>query len=178
MTPDVLWMVGWCLAYLAGETTAGTSLIERGLALNPNCAQAFLASAHVNCFACHNDAAIQALERVARLSPLDPLGYQVKFAFALAKIQKPGFINAMVVRTAACGDLDLREEGANGSAGSVRSPHSDTRPRGPSGSTMSVLGVRRAKAALSSGCKSHPATAPAGSNRSSHGGNEVAEAFD
>jgi hypothetical protein len=43
---------------------------------------------------------------------------------------------------------------------------------------MSVVGVRRAKAALSSGCKSHPATAPAGSNRSSHGGNEVAEAFD
>ena len=43
---------------------------------------------------------------------------------------------------------------------------------------MSVLGVRRAKAALSSGCKSHPETAPAGSNRSSHGGNEVAEAFD
>ena len=42
---------------------------------------------------------------------------------------------------------------------------------------MSVLGVRRDKAALSSGCKSHPATAPAGSNRSSYGGNEVAEAF-
>src|ERR1700716_1503210 len=40
---------------------------------------------------------------------------------------------------------------------------------------MSELGVRRAKAALSSGCKPHPATAPAGSNRSSHGGNEVAE---
>ena len=43
---------------------------------------------------------------------------------------------------------------------------------------MSEKGVRRAKAALSSGCKSHPATAPARSNRSSHGGNEVAEAFD
>ena len=42
----------------------------------------------------------------------------------------------------------------------------------------SVPGVRRDKAALSSGCKPHPATAPAGSNRSSHGGNEVAEAFD
>ena len=41
----------------------------------------------------------------------------------------------------------------------------------------SVPGVRRDKAALSSGCKPHPATAPAGSNRSSHGGNEVAEAF-
>jgi aryl-alcohol dehydrogenase-like predicted oxidoreductase len=35
----------------------------------------------------------------------------------------------------------------------------------------------RAKAALSSGCKPHPATAPAGSNRSSHGGNEMAGAF-
>jgi len=46
------------------------------------------------------------------------------------------------------------------------------------GSRMTALGVRRGKAALSSGCKPHPATAPAGSNRSSHGGNEVAEAFD
>ena len=41
----------------------------------------------------------------------------------------------------------------------------------------SAIPVRRDKAALSSGCKSHPANAPAGSNRSSHGGNEVAEAF-
>ena len=40
-----------------------------------------------------------------------------------------------------------------------------------------AVGVRRDKAALSSGCKPHPATAPAGSSRSSHGGNEVAEAF-
>jgi hypothetical protein len=40
------------------------------------------------------------------------------------------------------------------------------------------FGVSRDKAAFSSGWKSHPATAPAGSNRSSHGGNEVAEAFD
>ncbi len=42
---------------------------------------------------------------------------------------------------------------------------------------MSELGVRRAKAAFFSGCKSHPAIAPAGSNRNSHGGDEMAEAF-
>jgi hypothetical protein len=30
---------------------------------------------------------------------------------------------------------------------------------------------------FSSGCKPHPATAPAGSNRSSYGGDEMAEAF-
>jgi hypothetical protein len=42
---------------------------------------------------------------------------------------------------------------------------------------MPALGVRREKAALSSGCKPHPATAPAGSNRSNYGGNEMVEAF-
>src|SRR5271166_1293762 len=42
---------------------------------------------------------------------------------------------------------------------------------------MSAKRVRREKAALSSGCKSHPANAPAGSNRSSHGGDEMAEAL-
>src|SRR5216684_1739041 len=41
----------------------------------------------------------------------------------------------------------------------------------------SETGVRRDKAALSSGCKPHPANAPAGSNRSSYGGDEIAEAF-
>ncbi len=42
---------------------------------------------------------------------------------------------------------------------------------------MSASGVRRGKAAFFSGCKPQPAAiALAGSNRSSHGGNEVAEA--
>jgi hypothetical protein len=45
------------------------------------------------------------------------------------------------------------------------------------GYKMSATGVRRDKAAFSSGCKPHPATAPAGSNRSSYGGDEIAEAF-
>jgi hypothetical protein len=42
---------------------------------------------------------------------------------------------------------------------------------------MNVPGVRRDKAALTSGCESHPANAPAGSNRSSYRGDEIAEAF-
>jgi hypothetical protein len=40
-----------------------------------------------------------------------------------------------------------------------------------------LICVRHEQASLSSGCESHSATAPAGSNRSSHGGNEMAEAF-
>jgi hypothetical protein len=42
--------------------------------------------------------------------------------------------------------------------------------------TTMACAVRRRR--FSSGWKAHPATAPAGSNRSSHGGNEMAEAFD
>ena len=42
---------------------------------------------------------------------------------------------------------------------------------------MSALGVRRENAALSSGGKPHPVTAPTGSSRSSYGGDEIAEAF-
>jgi hypothetical protein len=64
--------------------------------------------------------------------------------------------------------------------GSVRGARGNSRPYRDSSFAalhMSAFGVRREKAALSSGCKAHPATAPAGSNRSSHGGNEVAEAF-
>ena len=49
--------------------------------------------------------------------------------------------------------------------------------RSPRRRGMSAICVRREKAALSSGCEAHPANAPAGSNRSSHGGNEMAEAF-
>ena len=42
---------------------------------------------------------------------------------------------------------------------------------------MSELNVRCGKAALASGSKFHPANASAGSNRSSQGGDEMAEAF-
>jgi len=41
---------------------------------------------------------------------------------------------------------------------------------------MTANGVRRGKAAFPSGWKPHPATVPAGSNRSNGGGNEAVEA--
>src|SRR5262249_22690536 len=67
----------------------------------------------------------------------------------------------------------------------ARRDRSDHRPPpsglvvGPACSLLQNVSFRRApwKAALSSGCKTHPATAPAGSNRGSCGGNEMAEAL-
>jgi hypothetical protein len=43
--------------------------------------------------------------------------------------------------------------------------------------SMYETSVRRENAAPSSGCKSHPVTAPARSSRSSYGGDEIADAF-
>ena len=43
------------------------------------------------------------------------------------------------------------------------------------GRPLNVCAVTRRR--FSSGCEPHPANAPAGSNRSSHGGDEMAEAF-
>src|SRR5260370_41279298 len=80
-----------------------------------------------------------------------------------------------------------RELARNGMAAIAQNPAlPDATPGGPlsaqlrrprTRSATSAIRVRREKAALSSGCKPHPATAPAGSNRSSPGGDEVAGAL-
>jgi hypothetical protein len=57
---DVLWVVGWILPYLTGEIAAGAALIERSVALNPNCAQAWLACGYVYCYVHRNEAAVEA----------------------------------------------------------------------------------------------------------------------
>jgi TolB-like protein len=47
--PDALWMAGWTIANLAGEHAAGSTAIERALALNPYSAYAWMASGYVSC---------------------------------------------------------------------------------------------------------------------------------
>ena len=73
-----------------------------------------------------------------------------------------------------------KEKPASGGSGPIdmkRGARNSPNRAIPPPSAMSALRVRRDKAALSSGCEPHPANAPAGSNRSSHGGDEMAEAF-
>ena len=131
--PDVLFTVGQCLAYLAREHAAGAALIERSLTLNPNCAQAWIASAYVNLFRDNPGPAIDALEHARRLSPLDPLGHTIEFGLSLAHLlsqryeqaieyadralaQKPGFFSAIAIRTGAYGQLGRRKEASEGVA--------------------------------------------------------------
>jgi hypothetical protein len=79
-----------------------------------------------------------------------------------------------VARSAGRGDRALAGAGGSSSPAPLPSGRGETRA---TSSGTSIPGVRRETRRFSSGCKPHPANAPAGSNRSSHGGNEVAEAF-
>src|SRR5215471_19422995 len=102
--------------------------------------------------------------------PIDSESNMRDFDFSKAAIQarwQAGYADA-------CGMIVRRPwENPVDPLGRRRCVHIRSRQLG----SMTALGVRRGKAALSSGCKSHPANAPAGSNRSSYGGNEIAEAF-
>jgi TolB-like protein/cytochrome c-type biogenesis protein CcmH/NrfG len=67
-----LYLAGFALAYLGGETETGLALIERSCTLNPNMAVAWGFAGYVQTHLGEPDRAIVSLERAIRLSPLDP----------------------------------------------------------------------------------------------------------
>lgn len=80
--PEALWMAGVTLSLLAGETEDGLALIDRSLALNPNSANALMASGLVRACLGETDTAISPLQRSRQLSPLDPIAYGTSLGFA------------------------------------------------------------------------------------------------
>ena len=81
--PDALWMAGWTISVLGGEPATAANVIDRALTLNPNSAHAWMARGVASLGQDRPDAAIEALERAIRLSPLDPWGARA-FPFLLA----------------------------------------------------------------------------------------------
>ena len=71
-------------ARLLGDLPAGVALIDRALFLNPNLAAAWIFSGWAKAFLGQTDAAIEHLERAARLSPLDPLIFLTQMVTSLA----------------------------------------------------------------------------------------------
>jgi TolB-like protein len=82
--PEALWMAGLVLSNMHGDTAYGLPLIERSLALNPNSANAWMASGSVRAYLGETDTAIAHLERSAQLSPLDPLAHITWLCFGYA----------------------------------------------------------------------------------------------
>ncbi len=75
---------GIALAFVAGELEAGDALIERGVALNPNLAWAWLFSGWVKAWLGEPDDAIVRITRAMNLSPQDPSLFSMSRGIAFA----------------------------------------------------------------------------------------------
>ncbi len=82
--PEALWMAGATMSIIGGDPEDGLALIDRSLALNPNSANALMASGLVRAFTGDSDAAMAPLQRSRQLSPLDPIAYGTSLGFAWA----------------------------------------------------------------------------------------------
>jgi len=126
--PEALWMAGLVLSNTHGDSAYGLPLIERSLALNPNSANAWMASGNVRAYLGETDTAIAHLERSAQLSPLDPLAYITWLGFGYAHFmagryeeasrwldralhEAPDHPQALRLKIACCGLLGHLDEG-------------------------------------------------------------------
>ncbi len=75
---------GIALAFVAGELEAGDALIEKGVALNPNLAWAWLFSGWVKAWLGEPDDAIVRITRAMNLSPQDPSLFSMSRGIAFA----------------------------------------------------------------------------------------------
>jgi len=75
---------GFGLAYVVGDLDDGAAMTDRALVVNPNLAVAWLCSGWVRTFRGEPETAISHLARAMRLSPLDPITFQMQCATALA----------------------------------------------------------------------------------------------
>jgi TolB-like protein/predicted Zn-dependent protease len=83
---DTMAHAAWTLYMLGGEWARAAAVLDRAVALNPNAANAWAHKGWVHALRNQPDAAIEAFERVVRLSPFDLLGYQVAGGIALAHL--------------------------------------------------------------------------------------------
>ena len=75
---------GLALGLVAGEVKAGAALVDRALVLNPNLSAGWSASGFLKTFLGDHDTAIEHEARAMRLSPLDPLMFNMHHVTALA----------------------------------------------------------------------------------------------
>src|SRR6516164_4095471 len=82
--PVALCMGAYVLAFVAHEFDDAVAFVDRGLAVNPNLAQAWYLSAWVRVWRGEPDLALDHAARAMRLSPLDPSTFSIQGAMAYA----------------------------------------------------------------------------------------------
>ena len=124
-------MAGNVISFLGGEHATAASVIERGLAINPNSALGWFASGAVSYRENQPDRAIEAFQRAMRLSPLDPLAHYFTGGLAMAHViagryeeaiewadrslrELPRYESALRNRIVACAQLGRIDEARDG----------------------------------------------------------------
>jgi tetratricopeptide (TPR) repeat protein len=82
--PVALYTGGYALAFVAHEFDDAVAFMDRGLAVNPNFALAWMLSAWLRVWRSEPDLALEHVAHAVRLSPLDPSTYGVYGAMAYA----------------------------------------------------------------------------------------------
>jgi tetratricopeptide (TPR) repeat protein len=82
--PVALCMGGYALAFIAHEFNDAAAFMDRGLAVNPNLAQAWNLSAWLRVWRGEPDLALEHVAHAMRLSPLDPSMFGMHGAMAYA----------------------------------------------------------------------------------------------
>jgi TolB-like protein len=73
--PAVLWMTSHVISVFAADTRRGRALVERSIALNPNCAHAWGVKGWNHLYAAEGAEGVAAMQRATRLSPVDPMSH-------------------------------------------------------------------------------------------------------
>jgi TolB-like protein/Tfp pilus assembly protein PilF len=93
--PDVLWMAAVAVRILGADPHRARELVVRSLQLNPNSAIALGTAGFAETFLANPTKALEYLRRAERLNPLDPKGWYIAAAVALAHFVAEQFEDAV-----------------------------------------------------------------------------------
>jgi adenylate cyclase len=82
----VLWQAGYSIWFFSDALYEGIEYVDRALELNPNSAQAWVASGWARMFSGNPQTAIEHHARAMELSPMDPIGYRPLIGTAAAYV--------------------------------------------------------------------------------------------
>jgi TolB-like protein len=102
--PVALCMGAYALAFVAQEFDDAAAFMDRGLAVNPNAAQAWTLSAWLRVWRGEPDLALEHAAHAMRLSPLDPSMYAMHGAMAYAH-----FLTRRYDTASSCAEKSMRD---------------------------------------------------------------------
>jgi TolB-like protein len=102
--PVALYMGGYALAFVAHEFDDAAAFMDRGLAVNPNLARAWMLSVWLRVWRGEPDLALEHSAHAMRLSPLDPSMYGMHGAMAYAH-----FLASRYDMASSCAEKAMRD---------------------------------------------------------------------